>query len=334
MVFVLRKIKKYYFDQKYRPYRLALLLLTITFGLIACDSSESIPVQTVDQSGVIQNDDLLTLNVNKQEQGKTLKATDKTIYFGFDLRSSPQEDAAQYIPFLEYLTETTDYHFKLHFTPKNSSSAQELGSKKIQLAAMGAVSYLKAKEKFHAKALVLGLNKFNKAEYQSYFIAQPESRIKNIRDIYGKRMAFGSVDSTQGHLIPRIVMKKNGISLDDLSSYQYTGSHQNCAEAVVSGKVDVCALQDEMARSLSESGLAKIIHISDYYPSSGIVASKELGIEKIETIKKALTEFEPNGKHENILYNWKKTEMPNGFTHVKESDYEELREWLIQMNLM
>jgi len=312
--------------------------LTIFFSLliISCDTSEDIPVQHISDDKILSDSQLEQM----QQSQRIHHARDgqphehKTIYFGFDLRASPQEDAAQYLPFLKYLESATGYSFKLHFTSKNSSAVEELGNGTTYLAAIGATSFLEAQSKYDAISLARGLNNQNKAEYQSVFVVSPNSKIKSIDDIAGKRLAFGSIDSTQGHLIPRIMLSEKGISLNQLRKYDYTGSHQNCAEAVVSGKFDVCGMQDQLAKKLASENLIKIIHTSKYYPSSGIAASKHLSTETLKKIKLALLEFDPKGKHKQDLFHWERTEMPLGFTDASENDYADLKQWSIKLGFL
>jgi len=323
-----------------RPYLFTLVkftyLFTIIFCLISCNSSDDIPVQHINDEKTISDDQLEHLQQNnhhnKSENGTT--HNHDTFYFGFDLRASPQEDTAQYLPFLKYLEKTTGYKFKLHFTPKNSSAVKDLGNDTTQLAAIGATSFLEAQTKYGAISLVRGLNKQSKAVYQSVFVVKPNSKIRTIDGIKGKRLAFGSADSTQGHLIPRIMLKERGISLNQLRKYDYTGSHQNCAEAVVSGKFDVCGMQDQLAKKLASQGLIKILHTSKYYPSSGIAASKHVGAEALQKITQALLDFSPTEKHKQGLFHWDRTEMPLGFTKANQDDYDELRKWSIKLGFL
>jgi len=44
------------------------------------------------------------------------------------------------------------------------------------------------------------------------FLKTTNQDIHNISDIKGRKLAFGNVNSTQGHLIPRIMLTENGIS--------------------------------------------------------------------------------------------------------------------------
>ncbi len=308
--------------------------LVLTLTLLSCDSPDDIPVQQVNSQDRLNDTELQQLREHPPYQGDELFHSHKVLSFGFDLRSSPQEDAAQYLPFLKYLEKTTGYQFKLHFTPKNSSTVDELGNNKSQLAAMGATSFLEARSRYKAISLVQGLNQQNKTEYQSVFVVRPDSRIRTMNDIKGHKLAFGSVDSTQGHLIPRIMLTENKIQLKDLLSYGYTDSHQNCAEAVVSGKYDVCGMQDQLAKKLANQGALKIIYTSRYYPSSGIVVNKSVPSDVAAKIKQALIDFEPQGKHSSGLYHWDRTEMPRGFIEATDSDYISLHNWSIQLGFL
>jgi len=204
----------------------------------------------------------------------------------------------------------------------------------VDLAAVGAVSYLKGREKYGIINLVRGLNQKGKAKYQSIIVVNPNSSIKSIDDLKHKRFAFGNINSTQGHLIPRISLRKYGIDLKDLKSYEYTGSHIDCANSVVSFKIDACGMQDTMAEHMAKKGLLKILHISRYYPSSGIAANQELSFEIISKVKKALIDFDPRGKNKNKLHHWSQTEMPNGFIAADEKDYLEMKNWLIKFDML
>ena len=301
-----------------------LLALFLAFILSACDSSTN--TAAIDLNDRIDESQLPAHSL--------LLNDENALVFGFDLRASPQEDARQYLPFLQYLEQATGYKFKLHFTPKNISIVDELGTGHIHLAAIGADTYIHAHEKYGVVILVRGVNHKGKAEYQSTIVVQPNSQVNTIQDLKDKRFAFGNLTSTQGHLIPMIVLTENDLSLADLADYDYTGSHQNCVNAVVAGKFDACGMQDTMAHAWAEQGLVRIIHTSRYYPSSGIAINQDLPPEIINTIKQALLEFDPAGKHRAGLYNWHKTEMPNGFVAAKASDYTELRNWSIRLGLL
>jgi ABC-type phosphate/phosphonate transport system substrate-binding protein len=74
--------------------------------------------------------------------------------------------------------------------------------------------------------------------------------------------------------------------------------------------------------------------MSGYYPSSGIASNKDVSLEVIETVKRALLDFDPLDRDKKGLYDWQRTEMPNGFGRSDSTDYAELRSWLIRLGLL
>lgn len=268
----------------------------------------------------------------RKEELQQMKSKHETnvFLFGFDLRASPEEDARQYLPFLKYLDKSTGYHFKLRFTPKDKSIIQTLGTGEIHFAAIGAGSYLKACAEYNVIPVVRGLNNYNKAEYQAMIIVPLNSKLRKVEDLRGKRFAFGDITSTQGHIIPRIILHEHGLELEDLGYYEYTGSHFECANAVTSGQFDAGGIQDTMGRELARKGLVRILHTSKGYPSSSIAANRGVPKTVLAKVKQALIDFQPKGRDAVGLYNWTKTEMPNGFVEAKDKDYEELRKWAVK----
>jgi len=121
------------------------------------------------------------------------------------------------------------------------------------------------------------------------------------------------------------MLEAANITLTDLGQYECTGSHRNCAKAVIAGECDAGGMQDTMARSLADEGKLTIVAFSEYYPSSGISANKDVDPALLEAVKKALLAFDPKGKHAGNLTDWDKTEMPCGFVEADDSDYAELR---------
>ncbi len=297
------------------------------FAVVPSSTAEVPALNFQDKIGIEEVNRTLK-GINKQKTGE------KTFYFGFDLRAGPLEDARQYLPFLGYLNRATGYDFRLRFTPKSSSIIDGLGSGKVDFAALGAVSFIQAREKYGALSLARGVNGFGRTEYRSAIVVSPDGPIRNFDGLKGARFAFGSSSSTQGYLIPRIVLMEQGVLLDDFASYGFTGSHKSCADAVISGAFDACGMQDTMARLMAGEGALRILHMSRYYPSSGMAANKGIPPAVLEKVKRALLDFDPLGRDKEGLYNWQKTEMPNGFKAGGAADYAVLRGWMVRLGAL
>ena len=260
-------------------------------------------------------------------QKRTPDGDSGVLRFGFDLRNTPEEDARQYLPLLDYLSKATGYRFELSFMPDSMKALTALGRNEIQFAALGAGSYIIAHDRFGAVPVVRGIDDTGRAEYRSVIVVLPDSPIQRIEDLAGKRFAFGSETSTQGHLIPRIALTQHHVTVGKLSLYDYTGSHHSCANAVLAGRFDAGGIQDTMGMELAEAGLVRIIHTSTYYPSSGIAANRDVSPHTLARVRQALLDFDPQVRDAADLYHWDKTEMIGGFTEADDADYTELREW-------
>ena len=287
-----------------------------------------ITIIVISISGCINNNNEITVDLDNTIDGVVQYPPDETdvIYFGFDFKQSPKDDARIYAPFMQYLSEETGRTFKIRFTPDYACTVDELGEGVTQFAALSGLSYIKAHEIFNATCLVMGLNEEGRGEYRAAIITQPDSDIYEIGDIKGRSFCFGSCYSTQGHMLPRKMLEDNNISLSDIGEYTHSGSHVKTASGVLMGQCDAGGVQDTLAQSLASEGLVRIVAYSGYYPSSGISANKDVDPELMEAVKKALLDFDPKGKHAHLLTDWDKTEMPNGFREAHDGDYAQLRE--------
>lgn len=254
--------------------------------------------------------------------------------FSFDRRLEPREDVRIYAGLLEYLEYKTKHRFRLYVIPRTGSLVNEILSGKVDFAAVGVLTYLQVHENSDAEMLVRGINREGESAYQSFIVTRPESGLFSLSDLRGHTFAFGARNSTQGYLIPRIMLSQANIELSDLNAYEFTKSHFETSNAVISGRADAGALQDTLANVLAEQGLIRIIARSDYYPSSGIMAGAHVPAEVIDAVREALLAFDPNHLNGVDLYHWERTEMPSGFRLTSDSAYYALRTWAETFHLL
>ena len=257
-----------------------------------------------------------------------------TFKFGFDLRLGPKEDVRIYLPFLKYLEKRTGIKFSIEFTQKYDDTINNLGTGITHFAALGPVSAVIAKERYDTGCLAIGLNQDGKAEYRGIIFTTTDSPIDDIKDLKGKTFAFENKLSTQGHIIPRKMLEDEGILLEDLNSFTFTGSHADTARAVMKGDYDAGGMQDCLAKRLMAEGKIKILAISDPYPSSRICFNRNVNPDIVKTVKAALLSFDPKGKHASILVDWEKTEMPNGFVEYKKASLTGVRDLVKKYGLL
>ncbi|MGB9673942.1 MAG: phosphate/phosphite/phosphonate ABC transporter substrate-binding protein, partial [Anaerolineales bacterium] len=244
---------------------------------------------------------------------------------GFDARLEPKDDVRQVASLAEWLEKKSGLSFGVYIPNANESVVDSICSGKAAFAVVGTVSYLQAHDQCNAHILVRGLNAEGNDTYRAAIIVPVDSPLNTLADLKRHTFAFGAINSTQGNLIPRIMLQRAGLSLEDFRKYIYTGSHAATANAVTSHHVDAGALQDTLALALAKRGLVRILAFSEPYPSSGVIVAPSVPTTISSLVQKELLLLDPTGKDASVLYEWWRTEMPLGFVRASDDDYEDLR---------
>jgi len=277
----------------------------------------------------------VTLTASNDASPPSPPAADQGVYyFGYDRRLEPGEDVRIYVPLLRYLERSTGYRFKLMPLPHNGSVVDEMGGGRVQFAAIGTLSYLDAHKRYGVDALVVARNATGESEYRALIVTRSESGIRTIEDLRDRSLAFGAPNSTQGNLIPRIMLQQAGINVSELRAFQHHSSHFETASAVLSGRFDAGAIQDTLGRELVRSGQLRIVAESGPFPSSTISMARGLAPEVVEAVRQALLDFDPTGRDKAGLYQWERSEMPLGFARVDAAALERVQRLAEQVGLL
>ena len=266
----------------------------------------------------------LSDNLVKESVWPVVTASSADWRIGYDPRLEPKDDVRQVASLGKWLEKQTGSSFGVFIPNADENVVDGLCADKADFAVVGTVSYLQAHEQCGVQILVRGRNAEGKDTYRAAIIVAADSPLQSLSDLKGRTFTFGAINSTQGHLIPRLMLQQAGLVLEDFQIYTYAGSHAATANAVTSHRVDAGALQDTFALELAERGLVRILALSEPYPSSGIVVSPSVPQSIIESVEKALLELDPSGSDAPGLYEWWRTEMPLGFVRASDSEYHEL----------
>lgn len=247
-----------------------------------------------------------------------------TLWFGFDPRLGPKEEVLIYTPFLTYLEQATGKRFRIKFTERDEDTINNLGKGVTQFASLGTLNYVIGHNKYGIRYLVSGVSRAGDPKYRSAIFVRPESSIQALHDLKGRCFAFGSHMSTEGHLIPRNMLEKSGVTLKDLGNYIYTGSHINAVRSVLNGECDAGGIQDPLAARLAAEGKIRILKMSEPFPGSVIAFNSAVDSETVNAVKAALLAFDPAGSHKDLLVGWDRTEMPLGFTEINEQELDKV----------
>jgi phosphonate transport system substrate-binding protein len=151
------------------------------------------------------------------------------------------------------LSQMTGLTFKMEVGTTFAASIEAMGAEKAQVSFLNTFSVLLAEQKYGVIPVLVAVRKYATNDldpdkalggqlepfYKGQFIANTASGIKSFANLKGKTFCFVDPNSTSGYIVPRIVLKANGIDPDtDFKATQNAGSHPNVAIAVYKGDCD------------------------------------------------------------------------------------------------
>jgi phosphonate transport system substrate-binding protein len=151
------------------------------------------------------------------------------------------------------LSKMTGLTFEIEVGTTFAASIEAMGAEKAQVSFLNTFSVLLAEQKYGIVPALVAVRKYATVDidpdkalkdqlepfYKGQFIANNASGIKSYADLKGKTFCFVDPNSTSGYIVPRIILKANGIDPDtDLAATQNAGSHNNVAIAVYKGDCD------------------------------------------------------------------------------------------------
>ena len=243
------------------------------------------------------------------------------------LSSSEQAKKIQLLE--DYLEKDLSLPVNIQLTQNYQKSVDLLVEGKVEMAYLGAVTYIQARERNpQLEAILAPIDKTTgRPWYTSVIVANTEKEIETSNDLINKRFSFVNQASTSGYLIPTMHLKEQGINPEqDFISVQYAGSHDKNLAALQSGIVDAIAIDKKTYLRQQKSGKIdttkyQIIWESEPIPSTPLVISSQLPPVLISAIKKALIKA-PEG-----LVSLDGSESI-GYTLVQDEDYELIRRML------
>jgi phosphonate transport system substrate-binding protein len=235
----------------------------------------------------------------------------------------------------DYLESHTPYKFEVTIPSTFVSVVDALGSKKADMAAINTSGYYMAHKKFGVEAR-LTVIRHGLATYQSQFLARSDSKIKSLKDLNGKKIAFVDPSSTSGYLLPIKLMQDKKVVPKDVV---FAMKHDAVVSKIYQGEVEAGATyysppqngEIDDARRLVKAQFpdveekVRIVELSDPIPNDPIVFTKEMPEEIKEKISHTLQAFVLTPDGQKVLNSLL------GATNLKkatDSDYDSVREMM------
>lgn len=237
-----------------------------------------------------------------------------------------------------FLEANTPYKFHITIPQSYIAVVESFGTKRADVAAINSYGYYLAHKRFAAEAR-LTVIRGGSATYQSQFISRADSKIKTLKDLKGKKVAFVDPSSTSGYLLPLKTLKDNNVEPKETV---FAMKHDSVVTMVYQKRVDAGATyysppqngKIEDARRLVKTQFpdieekVKIIYLSDPIPNDPIVFRADLPEVMKEKITDAILQFAATPEGATAI------DMMLGASSFKKSndaDYESVREMLKEL---
>src|SRR5262245_23102950 len=131
----------------------------------------------------------------------------------FKVTTIPEEAASEqlrkFAPLVTYLTR--ELGVKVEFIPVTDypAAVEALVNKQVDMVWFGGFTFVQAKIRSGDKVIPL-VQREEDTQFRSVFITLNGSGIKQLEDLKGKNVSFGSQSSTSGHLMPRNFLLQAG----------------------------------------------------------------------------------------------------------------------------
>lgn len=150
------------------------------------------------------------------------------------------------------LKEKTGLEIKVNVGTNFAAVREAMGAGQVHIGWLNTFNYVLAHEKYGVD-VALATVRFGTSTYKGQIIVRADSGITTLADLKGKSMCWVDVNSTSGYIIPRIMLKANGIDPDkDFSKTVESGSHNNVVTAVYNGDCDAGATYSDARSSIEK----------------------------------------------------------------------------------
>lgn len=199
-------------------------------------------------------------------------------------------------PLFDALSSHTGYRFDIRVGQSYSAVVEAIAAGRIDIAYMGTVAYLNARERGPVEVLAIG-EMDGGAFYYSGLFSRTDGPVQQLMDLPGHTLALTDPSSSSGFIYPLNALLSAGIDpLSDLGHLMLTGSHTNSLGALMQGHVDVAAAPFESyIRSVRQGSVdprkVRILARSDPIPNPPLVISQAVAPEVRERLRRTLHEL-------------------------------------------
>jgi phosphonate transport system substrate-binding protein len=237
----------------------------------------------------------------------------------------------QRVPLQHYLTQYMGREVKLVTLSSYSATLDSLSSGSVDFASLGAVTYVRGRARMGLVPLV---QRESDLQFHSLIITNTSKSIYSLSDLKGKQFAYGDINSTSGHVIPYLEMKRAGLNPDTDLQFRYSGEHSATVKLVEMGMVDAGAVDESVFNAMIKDGRAdrnrlRVIYTSKPFVDYVYVARRGVSDSERDKFAAALLALK-EGKNDDIL----KLLRASKFVKANDGEYAGIREAAQELKLV
>jgi len=237
----------------------------------------------------------------------------------------------RFTPLAEYLGRALGRPVELKVALDFDEAVRDIGEGRTQFAYLTPSTYVLAQRRFGTTLLVTALRR-GKPFQHSVIICRRDARLQTLADLRGRTFAFGDVNSTSGHIVPRAMLLEAGVPVEELASFDHLGHHDAVAAAVLRGDYDAGAVMESVAAQYESEGLVAVVR-SPPIPEFNICAARDLPADVRESLRSALLSITKDTAAGRAVLETLYTDY-TGFAAATDADYAGIRTMMEKLRLL
>ena len=238
----------------------------------------------------------ITLNVQAAD---TIK-----VKFAIQTLETPSQKYAKWSQFVEYLELKTGFDIKIIFPKSYIELENAIDRNEVNMLFTNAYVFYRLKQKGKVLGLAQGENINGGLISHSKIFVHSDRGINKIEDLKGKNISFVTPFGMGGYLAPRALFQKHGINTKKDLTEHFSNNVKSSINSVVLNDVQagiVCKNDYQLVSNKIDTGVLKIIALSDNYPESLVSASTKLNQSTREKLEFFILEMMQEKKGKEII---------------------------------
>ena len=269
---------------------------------------------------------LYILSIADFGKQKAVKKLEKNqLSFGVHPYLEEKSLVNKFQPLVDYLGKAINKNIILQISPSYSEHIKRVGSNYYDFSYIGPTTYIEMVEKYDEKHILASMTTYDLPYYNGIIFVLADSALYDLDALKGKNFAFGKESSTMSSVIPKIMLKEEGVELKDLGSYQHLSNHEEVVKQVLAGKYAAGAVKESIFDKYKHLGLRQIArsrHVSEHV----FVASNTMQTKIRQHIEQLLLNLTDNQEGKQILFNIKP--KSRSLKHTEDYNFNSLRDYL------